>query len=85
MTTAPTGRASLVFMLLLALAAGPGAGGCGKYGRPVRSEPGEVRELAADEREAGGGFDADRPEEQPGDENGRKERKRERPEQGGTQ
>jgi hypothetical protein len=57
--------ASTALALLLAIAAGPGAGGCGKYGSPVRSAPHEAREASAAEPADDTSFEAGGAAEQP--------------------
>ena len=78
MTAVRAGRVGLALLLALAV----GAGGCGKYGRPVRSAPAEARDLAAAERDTARGFEAESPEEQPAEENGEKKREPEQQEKG---
>ena len=57
--------ASTALALLLAIAAGPGTGGCGKYGSPVRSVPREAREASAAEPDDAASFAAEAAAEQP--------------------
>ena len=59
---------STALALLLAIAAGPGAGGCGKYGSPVRSAPHEAREASAAEPADDASFEAEGAAEQPAQE-----------------
>jgi hypothetical protein len=52
-------RAAASTALLLAIAAGPGTGGCGKYGSPVRSVPREAREASPAEADDAASLEAE--------------------------
>jgi len=56
---------STALALLLTIAAGPGTGGCGKYGSPVRSVPREAREASAAEPDDAASFEVEGATEQP--------------------
>jgi len=56
---------STALALLLAIAAGPGTGGCGKYGSPVRSVPREAREASPAEPDDAASVKAEGAAEQP--------------------